>query len=509
MRFGLTERLGDFPGITIKVAPLDVDPYRIIAELTQRGPSDAEWMAFMAAARRSLNSNLGRFFQSKLSPDQFGDVVFTELLRAHAVAVAAGRQRAGILGALNELDKEVALFHGQQQGAYLEGFVRRLNEKSKRYWDEEKGEWKRGVINRDLQMYASRYRGSANIAFESNSPEGSEFYWRLGIAEHCPDCLELAAESPHTQGELPVFPGDGGTKCIVNCKCWLVRGDGVKAFEPDPGVGKYVEDAPEDGFNPLEDYVGETTGEVAVTEQDDTYTLPQSPVSAAIKYRKSAVKERIQSGVAIVDQVHSDGLLPKVVAGRFVDPNGLTAEGWYFTSVQSNEYYGRTVGFLNLKPTAAFPELTVVHEIGHILEIEILGAGTIVNRLSKPHWNDVGEALVMTAQVGGLLNARNQVGDRLRQAVSDGDLAFGAQLAEWLERLDYLLMPEEIWARAYAQFVTKRSGSDILGKQLAQRMRIEFERNLPTHWEDDDFGPVYQAIVKAMIAEGWIDEETD
>lgn len=47
--------------------------------------------------------------------------------------------------------------------------------------------------------------------------------WRLNPAEHCGDCLNLAAGSPYRVDALPTVPGAGSTQCRGNCKCTLER----------------------------------------------------------------------------------------------------------------------------------------------------------------------------------------------------------------------------------------------------------------------------------------------
>lgn len=45
--------------------------------------------------------------------------------------------------------------------------------------------------------------------------------WVLHPAEHCGDCIELAANSPYTANTLPTLPGAGATQCRSNCQCTL------------------------------------------------------------------------------------------------------------------------------------------------------------------------------------------------------------------------------------------------------------------------------------------------
>jgi hypothetical protein len=56
-----------------------------------------------------------------------------------------------------------------------------------------------------------------------------EVEWCLGFAEHCDDCVSLAFGSPYPYGELAQVPGDGGTACNGNCKCYLAFRERPKA----------------------------------------------------------------------------------------------------------------------------------------------------------------------------------------------------------------------------------------------------------------------------------------
>lgn len=91
----------------------------------------------------------------------------------------------------------------------------------------------RGVSDEALGNAArlGMYGGSADDAFwtgfAAGLPSQARIWWTLGIAEHCEDCLGLAAGSPYDKpgtgsNPLPTLPRAGDTKCIVNCRCHLV-----------------------------------------------------------------------------------------------------------------------------------------------------------------------------------------------------------------------------------------------------------------------------------------------
>lgn len=58
-------------------------------------------------------------------------------------------------------------------------------------------------------------------------PHSAEVNWRLGVAEHCADCLSLADGSPYSApgatgpNPLPTVPRNGDTICLGNCRCYL------------------------------------------------------------------------------------------------------------------------------------------------------------------------------------------------------------------------------------------------------------------------------------------------
>lgn len=56
-------------------------------------------------------------------------------------------------------------------------------------------------------------------------PSDTLISWRLGVAEHCFQCLKLAANGPYTKvggsNPLPTVPRGGATKCLSNCRCFL------------------------------------------------------------------------------------------------------------------------------------------------------------------------------------------------------------------------------------------------------------------------------------------------
>jgi hypothetical protein len=87
---------------------------------------------------------------------------------------------------------------------------------------------------RRIPMYGGFAWSGFWRGFASNMPTGSVIHWRLGIAEHCRDCLNLASKSPYTKpgprkGALPTVPRNGDTRCLNNCRCRLVVNGAIAA----------------------------------------------------------------------------------------------------------------------------------------------------------------------------------------------------------------------------------------------------------------------------------------
>lgn len=70
-----------------------------------------------------------------------------------------------------------------------------------------------------IAQYAQATQQSYWREYALNTPADEVIWWDLGVAEHCPDCLDLAAGSPYEPSELPTHPGAGDTQCRGKCQC--------------------------------------------------------------------------------------------------------------------------------------------------------------------------------------------------------------------------------------------------------------------------------------------------
>lgn len=128
------------------------------------------------------------------------------------------------------------LIHKNFEGAYRAGkgralddgdmeYIRRATDAELKYAVRFGNDVEAGRLVMPRVKRAGMYgRTVGAIAWHGNveaQPDNVRIHWQLGVAEHCVDCLILAANSPYTKWDLPTTPGAGATKCLSNCQCTL------------------------------------------------------------------------------------------------------------------------------------------------------------------------------------------------------------------------------------------------------------------------------------------------
>lgn len=136
---------------------------------------------------------------------------------------------------------------------------------------------------------------------------------------------------------------------------------------------------------------------------------------------------------------------------------------------------------VDVKTDKIDPEFVFVHEVGHLLDEELLGIrSAILSQTSIRH-------------------------KLARQVLTE---IKASQRYRYLEKSkdpfrSYLLLEHELWARAYAQFIAKRSGHPV----LLSNIRYHLSRNdndffFAQHWDDEDFSAIESAIENLLNSEG-------
>jgi hypothetical protein len=174
---------------------------------------------------------------------------------------------------------------------------------------------------------------------------------------------------------------------------------------------------------------------------------------------------------------------------------------------------------------------TVAHELGHLADISFMTPSgdtwaskaawemrrlTVREQALAGRTDDASQAIVArtirerTALAGSkdpeMLRAFGQVFDAIAETETYRKTS---KLGSGFWR-DYANTPQELWARAYAQWITDRSGSALMRERLDADL---LKRNQPLadqigygheQWMWDEFGPVAEAIDNLMRVMGWM-----
>lgn len=164
--------------------------------------------------------------------------------------------------------------------------------------------------------------------------------------------------------------------------------------------------------------------------------------------------------------------------------------------------------------------MTTAHETGHWLDNKLL---------ANPKAPGTGMFNIKSSQKMGSSQADKAMAKTNKAMVkSDNYKYLEKQKAKWEKELDYLLAdrrgvspnritrledsiqyskylldPEEVWARAYAQYIAEKSGDRIMLKEL-RRDQIRNPRTIQTQWTTEDFEPIKKSIDKMFEEKGWI-----
>lgn len=191
-------------------------------------------------------------------------------------------------------------------------------------------------------------------------------------------------------------------------------------------------------------------------------------------------------------------------------------------------FYVHVPGFapeLQLRsPILPMSKFTTVHELGHAVDDLVLGTGRTnlegASRLQlggdlAPWWAAVqsSRSYQGLAAMGAWDEATD--GDWVRFLMPNGDVRSWSPTPEHCE---YLLRPQEILARAYAQWIIQENGPSPMLLALETRMgrlkpgfvAIPSDRFpiYPEQWELDDFEPIAEELRRLFESRGLLVEET-
>jgi len=193
--------------------------------------------------------------------------------------------------------------------------------------------------------------------------------------------------------------------------------------------------------------------------------------------RTSKYSAAYQNALGLVDSVHGDGPLPDIVLSTRNMGKEITGafapfpSGW---EIYINGRYSPNI------------ETTLAHEIGHWIDFGGLGSngmpGTAIELGGKLKgwWN----AIMDTPEVKNL----NQYSGTY-------------QIVTHIQK--YLLNPQELWARSYAQYIgEKTQNKEILATMEMWRNSSDYRQW--RQWDPAEFAAIMEEIDKLFEAEGWM-----
>ena len=185
-----------------------------------------------------------------------------------------------------------------------------------------------------------------------------------------------------------------------------------------------------------------------------------------------------QRVVEIIDKVHGDGALPQIPlnASTAKDRMRPGMQGKY-SYIPANDRAAQIV----IKGSGDHREMTIAHEIGHFLDHQGF-AGRGFSSAGREH---------PVARIVSALQNTETMKAPLRSAT---------QMAMNRRYINYWVQREEIWARAYAQYIANKSGDAAMRKQLTAMQ----EKQYYGQWTDEEFLPVQNMIDELFQELGWI-----
>jgi hypothetical protein len=208
-------------------------------------------------------------------------------------------------------------------------------------------------------------------------------------------------------------------------------------------------------------------------------------VSQAFDVRSN--KRVIAEALTAIDQVHGDGVLPRIPIQRLNSRS-------HNLGVYRSTIFGRPVD-IRVKALGGHPLMTTAHEVGHFLDQQALGSGGRFATQFRDDMKPWFEAATRSDAVRAL------------QELLDGPAHQpGSPVPVPKRHLRYLLDPVEIWARSYAQYIAVRSASPGMLQELSVTLRAARAGVIwmPTQWEPEDFEPIAAAIDELMRKQGWV-----
>jgi hypothetical protein len=185
----------------------------------------------------------------------------------------------------------------------------------------------------------------------------------------------------------------------------------------------------------------------------------------------------------IVRRIHGDGRIPpiSVKEWRFAD---------HPAALEYDENDDGTIRPREIKVSFGleYSAHDVIHEIGHLLDFAI-GRKVYGSQSNTTLLNDWRIAVEESSTIRKLRALSNQL-----------ELTESEQ-----EEIDYLLLPQEIFARSYAQFIAVSSSDLKLKNEIGQAVNHSLRpRKMSRQWANEEFEPIALAFEQLWRILNWV-----
>jgi len=213
-------------------------------------------------------------------------------------------------------------------------------------------------------------------------------------------------------------------------------------------------------------------------------------VSEAFESIGRSVKESAMRALAAINKVHGDGKLPKIpVKGR--KNLAPLAQYEHKQNLITGEHFPSGITLRNVGP---WQEMSMLHETGHFLDHAGIGGPSDFDTLKG----------TLTKSLMASIKKSKAVKE-LQKMLSTGiRMADGKEVRLMyyqMQHVKYLLSEEEIFARAYSQYIAVKSKDP---KLLSQLPTMRSATIFPSQWQDEDFVPLVKEFDKLFKQLGWL-----
>lgn len=217
-----------------------------------------------------------------------------------------------------------------------------------------------------------------------------------------------------------------------------------------------------------------------------------TPVSNALTIpSKGKIRAEVQETLNAIDSVHGDGALPEIPV------KGVSSDNYH------GAFYSSSAGpgDIRISTSGTHKMMTTAHETGHFIDFSGIGEANRFTSRFAPYQQF---ETVMDDWLNAVQNSPEwqlledmRLNPKNHTTVGANGYTYGPNY----EYIQYVLTPEELWARSYAQYIAEESGNAAMLAELDEMRGSSFYK---TQWSTESFAPIRAAINSMFQGLGWL-----